>query len=113
MSRDIREIEREIAQAARWAVKWRMLQKEAIQFASGMGDPEVRQNMLFISDCYQRLGRACRGTQRERLVAFKRHMKKRETKRHADDHKMVGGRQLQPLWDEGRQSSLRVGRRER
>src|SRR5262245_30803317 len=76
VSRDIREIEREIAQAARWAVKWRMLQKEAIQIAGGMGDPEARQQMLFISDCYQRL--AERAEERsERLVAFRRHMKKR------------------------------------
>src|SRR5262245_6644290 len=76
VSRDIREIEREIAQAARWAVKWRMLQKEAIQIASGMGDPEARQQMLFISDCYQPL--AERAEERsERLVAFRRHMKKR------------------------------------
>ena len=55
MSRDLRQIEREIAQVARWAVKWRMLQKEATEIAGAMGDPEARHQMLFISDCYQRL----------------------------------------------------------
>ena len=69
MARDIREIERQIAQAARWAVKWRMLQKEAIQVADGMGDPEVRQQMLFISDCYQRLAERAE-ERRGRLIAY-------------------------------------------
>jgi len=46
-----------------------MLQKEAIQVADGMGDPEVRQQMLFISDCYQRLAERAE-ERRERLVAY-------------------------------------------
>jgi len=74
VSRDIGKIEREIAQAARWAVKWRMLQKEAIQIAGGMRDPEARQNMLFISDCYQRLAERAE-ERKERLVALMRHIK--------------------------------------
>jgi len=69
VARDSKEIERQIAQAARWAVKWRMLQKEAIQVASGMGDPEARQQMLFISDNYQRLAERAE-ERRERLVAY-------------------------------------------
>jgi len=68
VSRDIRQIEREIAQAERWAVKWRMLQKEAIQVAGGMGDTEARQQMLFISDGYQLLAERAED-RRERLVA--------------------------------------------
>jgi hypothetical protein len=30
MSRDFKQIEREIVQAARWSVKWRMFQNEAL-----------------------------------------------------------------------------------
>ncbi len=76
MSRDLKQIEREIAQAARWAVKWRMLQKEAIEVAGAMGDPEARHQMLFISDCYQRLAERTE-ERRERLVVYSNHMKKR------------------------------------
>src|SRR5215510_5643208 len=68
VSRDIRQIERDIAQAARWAVKWRMLQKEIIELAGGMGDPEARHQMLFIADCYQRLAERTE-ERREQLVA--------------------------------------------
>jgi hypothetical protein len=75
VSRDLKQIEREIAQAARWAVKWRMLQKEAIEIAGTMGDPEARQQMLFISDCYQRLAERAE-ERRERLIAYSNHMKK-------------------------------------
>jgi hypothetical protein len=46
-----------------------MLQKEAIQVAGGMGDPEARQQMLFISDCYQRLAERAE-ERRQRLVAY-------------------------------------------
>ena len=67
MSRDIREIEHEIARAARWAVKWRLLQKEAIQVAGEMGDPEARQQMLFISDGYRLLAERAE-ERRERLI---------------------------------------------
>jgi len=45
-----------------------MLQKEAIEVAGGMGDPEARHHMLFISDCYQRLAERAE-ERRERLVA--------------------------------------------
>jgi len=69
VSRDIKEIEREIAQAARWAVEWRMLQREAIEVARGMRDPDARHQMLFISDCYQLLAERTERS-RERLVAY-------------------------------------------
>jgi len=69
VARDISEIEREIALAARWAVKWRMLQKEAIEVAGGMRDPEARHHMMFISDCYQRLAERAE-ERRDRLVAY-------------------------------------------
>jgi hypothetical protein len=36
MSRDFKQIEREIAQAARRAAKWRMLQNEALEVAGAM-----------------------------------------------------------------------------
>ena len=52
MSRDLKQIEREIAQAARWAVKWRMLQNEALEVAGAMRDPEARQHMLFVAKAY-------------------------------------------------------------
>lgn len=68
VSRDIRQIELEIAQAARWAVKWRLLEKEAIQVSGAMGDPEARQQMLFISDGYRLLAERAE-ERRERLIA--------------------------------------------
>jgi hypothetical protein len=55
MSRDLRQIESEIAQAARWAVKWRMLQNEALEIAGAMGNPEARRQMLFIAKAYRLL----------------------------------------------------------
>ena len=69
MSRDISQIEREIAQAARWAVKWRMLQKEAIEVTGGMRDPEARHHMLFVSEGYRLLAERAE-ERRERLVAY-------------------------------------------
>ena len=42
MSRDFKQIQHEIAQAARWAVKWRMLQNEALEVAGAVRDPEAR-----------------------------------------------------------------------
>jgi hypothetical protein len=69
VSRDLRQIEREIAQAARWVVKWRMLQKEAVKIACGMGDPEARRQMLFISEGYRLLAERAE-ERRERLVAY-------------------------------------------
>ena len=55
MSRDFKQIEREIAQAARWAVRWRMLQNEALEVAGAMRDPEARRHMLLIAEAYRLL----------------------------------------------------------
>ena len=69
MSRDIREIEREIKQAASWAAKWRKLEEEALEVASAMGDLEARRQMLFISEGYRLLVERAE-ERRERLVAY-------------------------------------------
>ena len=75
MSRDLRQIEREIAQAARWYAKWRTLQKEAAEVAGAMGDPEARRHMLFIAKAYKLLAERAmeRSMQLARLAS---HMKK-------------------------------------
>lgn len=78
MSRDLKQTEREIAEAARCAVKWRMLQKEAFQVARAMADPEARRHMRFISDGYQLLAERAE-ERRERLAANSRHLKRPET----------------------------------
>jgi hypothetical protein len=69
VSRDISQIEREIAQAARWAVKWRMLEEEALEVASAMRNLEARRQMLFISEAYRLLAERAE-ERRERLVAY-------------------------------------------
>jgi hypothetical protein len=68
VSRDIREIEREITEAASWAAKWRKLEEEALEVASAMGDPEPRRQMQFISEGYRLLAERAE-ERRERLVA--------------------------------------------
>jgi hypothetical protein len=68
VSRDIREIERQIARAAWWAAKWRKLEEEGLEVASAMGDPEARRQMLFISEGYRLLAERAE-ERRERLVA--------------------------------------------
>jgi hypothetical protein len=76
MSRDFKQIEREIAQAARWAVKWRMLQDEALEVAGAMRNSEARRHMLFIAEAYRLLAERAK----ERSVHLARlasHMKKR------------------------------------
>jgi hypothetical protein len=76
VSKDFRQIEREIAQATRWVVKWRMLQKEAKEIAGAMGDPTARRHMLFIAEAYRLL--AERAKERSvQLARLARHMKKR------------------------------------
>ena len=47
--------ERDAAQAARWAVKWRDLAEEALAVADAMSDPEARRHMLFIAEAYKLL----------------------------------------------------------
>jgi len=68
VSRDIGEIERDFAQAARWAGKWRKLEEEALEVASVMRDPEARRQMQFISEGYRLLAERAE-ERRERLVA--------------------------------------------
>ena len=68
MSRDIREIERQIESAARWAAKWRKLEEETLEVASVMRDPEARRQMQFISEGYRLLAERAE-ERRERLVA--------------------------------------------
>jgi hypothetical protein len=65
VSRDIREIERQIAQAA----SWRKLEEEALEVASAMGDPEARRQMLFISEAYRLLAERAE-ERRERVRGF-------------------------------------------
>jgi hypothetical protein len=69
VSRDIREIEREITQVAWWAAKWRKLEEEALEVASTMGDLDARRQMLFISKGYRLLAERAE-ERRERLVAY-------------------------------------------
>jgi hypothetical protein len=76
VSKDFRQIEREIAQATRWVLKWRMLLKEATEIAGAMGDPQARRHMLFIAEAYRLLAERAkeRSVQLARLAS---HMKKR------------------------------------
>jgi len=67
VSKDIREIERQIAQAARWTAKWRNLEEEALEVAIAMRDPEARRQMQFISEGYRLLAERAE-ERRERLV---------------------------------------------
>jgi hypothetical protein len=76
MSRDFRQIEREVAQAARWAVKWQMLQNEALEVAGAMRDPEARRHMLFIAEAYRLLAERANEPS-ARLARLASHMKKR------------------------------------
>jgi hypothetical protein len=75
MSRDFKQIEREIAQATRWAVKWRMLQNEALEVVGVMRDPEARRHMLFIAEAYRLLAERAK-ERSERLARLASHMKK-------------------------------------
>ena len=68
VSRDSKEIEREITLAELWAAKWRSLEEEALETASTMGDPEARRQMLFVSEGYRLLAERTE-ERRERLVA--------------------------------------------
>jgi hypothetical protein len=53
--------ERDAAQAARWAGKWRDLAEEALAMAETMGDPEARRHMLFIAEAYKLLAERAQG----------------------------------------------------
>jgi hypothetical protein len=60
--------ERDPAQAARWAEKWRKLELEAVKIARAMRDPDARRHMLFISEAYRLLAERAE-SRRDRLVA--------------------------------------------
>jgi hypothetical protein len=62
------KVERDPAQAARWAANWRKLEVEALQIARAMGDPEARRHMFFISEAYRLLAERAE-LRRDRLVA--------------------------------------------
>ena len=47
--------EQNIAQAARWAARWRELERETLEVASVMADREAQRYMLFISEGYRLL----------------------------------------------------------
>jgi len=68
VSRDIREIERQLERAARWAAKWRNLEEEALEVACAMRDPEARRQMQLISEGYRLLAERAE-ERRERLAA--------------------------------------------
>jgi len=38
--------------AALWAAKWRDLEKEALEIANAMQDPEARRHMVFVAESY-------------------------------------------------------------
>ena len=75
MSRDFKQIEREFAQSARWAVKWRMLQNEALEVAGAMREPEARRHMLFIAEAYRLLAERTQ-ERSKRLARHASHLKK-------------------------------------
>jgi hypothetical protein len=66
----------EVAQATRWAVRWRELEREAFTIAGAMTDPEARRHTLLIAESYKLLGE--RAKERSvRLARLASHMKKR------------------------------------
>jgi hypothetical protein len=46
---------RDLAQAARWAQRWRQLASEALDVARAMTDPQARRYMRFLSESYRLL----------------------------------------------------------
>jgi hypothetical protein len=46
--------------AAKWAARWHELEREAIDLAGAMTDPDARRHMLFIAEAYRRLAEAQR-----------------------------------------------------
>ena len=61
------DAERDAAQTARCAARWRELEREALDLASAMADPEAKRNMLFASESYKLL--AERAELRKELLA--------------------------------------------
>ena len=78
VSRDFKQIEGEIAQAARWAVKWRLLQNEALGIAGAMRDPEARSICCPLLKAYRLLAEPGRRSNAEHdWLELASHMKKR------------------------------------
>jgi hypothetical protein len=76
MSSDDQSPEWEVAQATRWAVRWRELEREALTTAGAMTDREARRHTLLIVESYKLLGE--RAKERSvRLARLASHMKKR------------------------------------
>jgi hypothetical protein len=52
-----KDIERGIAQAALWAVRWRELELEAFKVTCSLSDPEAKRHMLFVSEYFGSLAK--------------------------------------------------------
>jgi hypothetical protein len=60
-----KDTERDIAQAALWAIRWRELELEAFEVTRSLSDPEAKRHMLFVSEYY---GSLADRADKERLV---------------------------------------------
>jgi hypothetical protein len=63
-----KDIERRIARAALWAIRWRELELEAFEVARSLIDPEGKRHMLFVSEYLGSLAERA-DKHKERLVA--------------------------------------------
>lgn len=71
---DDEDPEREARQAARWATKWRLLEREALVIAEAMRNPEAQRHMLFIAEAYRVLAeRARERSERSAALARAKH----------------------------------------
>jgi len=64
-----KDIERDIAQAALWAMRWRELELESFEVTRSLSDPEAKRHMLFVSEYYGLLADRA-DLHKDRLVAF-------------------------------------------
>ena len=69
MAADYRNAEEDSALAARWAVRWRELEREALEVGRAMADPAAKRYMLFISESYRLLAERAE-TRMQRLAAL-------------------------------------------
>jgi len=63
-----KDIERDIARAALWAVRWRELELEAFEVTRSLSDPEAKRHMLFVSEYFGSLAERA-DKHKDRLVA--------------------------------------------
>jgi hypothetical protein len=47
------DTKRDIGQAVSAAARWRKLEREALDVASGLADPEAKRKMLFVAESYR------------------------------------------------------------